>query len=113
MKKIISKIGWSSLAFLFPVFSLAAASVPTITAVGEGGTGDLAVKVVKIINYVLGIVGVIAFIVIVYGAFKIMTGGEEGVKEGKTIITYGIVGIVIAILAMSVANFLVGALSAT
>lgn len=105
MKKIFSSLKWSVLGLFLPALALAA-----LETVGGGSATDLSTKIVSIINYALGIVGFIAAMVIFYGAIKIMTGGEEGREEGKKSITYGIIGIVIASLAMAIVNFVIGGL---
>ena len=68
--------------------------------------------IANIINIVLGVLGVIAVVIIVYGGFKWMTaaGNEDQVSEAKKIITSGIIGLVIVLLALSIAQFVLNAL---
>ena len=60
-----------------------------------------------IINVVLSVIGIVAVIMIIYGGFKIATsaGAADKVKSGKDTIIYGIIGMVIALFAYAIVNF--------
>lgn len=61
----------------------------------------------KIINVVIGVLGVVAVAVVIYGGFLFLTAqGDPGkIKKGKDSITWGIIGLVIALLSWSIINF--------
>ena len=69
----------------------------------------IAAKVTKPINVLLYIVGVLAVVMIIYGGFTYMTSAGDAAKvnKGKTILIYSIVGLVIAILAYAIVNFVI------
>ena len=68
---------------------------------------DLISDVNKIINVVIGVLGVVAVAVVIYGGFLFLTAqGDPGkIKKGKDSITWGIIGLVIALLSWSIINF--------
>ena len=68
---------------------------------------DLISDTSKIINVVLGVLGVVAVAVVIYGGFLFLTAqGDPGkIKKGKDSITWGIIGLVIALLSWSIINF--------
>ena len=61
-----------------------------------------------IINVVLGVLGLLAVVVIIYGGFMYTTsaGDSSKVKKAKDTIMYGIIGLVIALMAYSIVNFI-------
>lgn len=76
--------------------------------VGEGGTNNTLWETVNtVINVILGVIGILAVIMIIYGGFKMVTsaGAADKVKSGKETILYGVVGLVIALLAFAIVNF--------
>lgn len=62
-----------------------------------------------ILNWIFGVIGIIAVIMVILGGFKLMTStGDPGrVKKGKDTILYGIIGLVIALLAFAIVNFVI------
>lgn len=60
-----------------------------------------------IINVVLGLVAMIAVVMIIYGGIQYTTSaGEAGkVKKAKDTIMYGVIGLVISLLAFAIVNF--------
>ncbi len=65
-----------------------------------GGTdtdqGDRIIQVIKnLINYVLGFLGLVALIMLLYGGWKIVTGGEDegATKSGMQILRNAAIGI--------------------
>ena len=60
-----------------------------------------------VINVITGIVGFIAVVVLIYGGvqYTLSTGDSAKVKRAKDTIMYGIIGLVIAILACAIVNF--------
>ena len=60
-----------------------------------------------IINVAIGVIGFVAVVVIILGGVQYTTSaGDAGkVKKAKDTIMYGIIGLVIALLAYSIVNF--------
>lgn len=73
---------------------------------------DLNNIVTIIINTVIFVIGMVAVVMIILGGISYATSqGDPGkVKKGKDTILYGIIGLVIAILAFAIVNFVLGAL---
>lgn len=76
---------------------------------GGGTPTDLNKMVQSVLNWVFGIIGIVAVIMIIMGGFNMMiSSGDPGkVKKGKDTILYGIIGLVIAILAFAIVNFVI------
>lgn len=68
---------------------------------------DLMVTATDIINVIVGVIGVIAVFVIVLGGifFVTSTGDAAKIKRAQHAIIYGVVGLIIAILAFAIVNF--------
>lgn len=78
-----------------------------------GNQPDDAKDIVKnIINTILGILGVVAVVVIILGGFYFLTsqGDAAKVTKGKNTLLYGVVGLVVALLAFAIVNFVLGSL---
>ena len=60
-----------------------------------------------IINVVLSVVGIIAVVMIILGGITFMTsqGDSAKVAKGKNTLIYGVVGLVVALLAFAIVNF--------
>lgn len=73
----------------------------------EKNTTDLMSTVSTIISVVLGIVGLVAVVVIILGGIGFVTSqGEAGkVAKAKNTILYGVIGLVISLLAFAIVNF--------
>ena len=58
-------------------------------------------------NIVLFIAGALAVIMIIYGSIRFMTahGDEKQVESARLIVTYSVIGLIIAILAYALVNF--------
>ena len=116
MKKIVTLI-------LTMVFAVASCGVPVMAvssvlcdqltseedkaAAGCGsqkGAGEVAQAV---INVVLGIVGVVAVVMMIYGGYVFLTstGDASRVKKGQDAIKYGLIGLIVAILAYAIVAF--------
>lgn len=69
----------------------------------------------KVVNIMLFLVGAIAVIMLIYGGIRYVTSGgaQDQVTAAKSTIMYAIVGIVVAILAYAVVNFVVNGLKTT
>ena len=77
------------------------------TCMKEGENGNLWNVIQTVINVILAVVGVIAVIMIIIGGIQYSTSsGDTGkVKKAKDTILYGIIGLVIALLAFAIVNF--------
>ena len=68
-----------------------------------------------IINWILGIVGFLAVVMIIVGGinYTLSAGDANNVKKAKDTILYGIIGLVIALLAAAIVNFVLGGVFGT
>ncbi|MBQ3352768.1 hypothetical protein IJG89_00220 [Candidatus Saccharibacteria bacterium] len=84
------------------------AALPEVKPVGDG-TDTLNANITAILNWVIGILGIVAVIVIIIGGVKYMTSsGDAGkVKSAKDTILYGIIGLIICVLAFAIVNFVI------
>ncbi len=82
--------------------SLAECNLPPATA-----NDNLIDKVMDAISVVLGVLGVAAVVVVILGGISFITsqGDSSKVTKAKNTILYGIVGLVIALLAFAIVNF--------
>ena len=106
MKKIALVL--SLVAIAAPLFAFAAA-VPQVTLSRE----SIIVLIQTITNWFAIIVGVLAVLFILYAAFLFITaaGNEDQVNKAKSILLYGVIGIVVAALAYGAASFVVSFLA--
>jgi hypothetical protein len=89
------------------------AQLGTVAADPDSCKGNDLNGIVKlIINAVIFIIGIIAVIMIILGGVTYATSqGDSGkVKKGKDTILYGIIGLVVALLAFAIVNFVLSAL---
>jgi hypothetical protein len=79
----------------------------------SGADAALTNKIGDIVNLLLYITGALAVIVLIYGGIRYVTstGDAKRVQQAKDTIVYAITGLVIAILAYAIVNFVVGSLS--
>lgn len=80
-----------------------------VDTVGTQDAGDFTNMVVNILNGVIGVLGLVCVVVIIIGGINYMTSsGDAGkVKKGKDTILYGLIGLVICILAFALVNFVI------
>ncbi len=83
---------------------------PDGTAVGNNVIQD---TVGNIISTVVGILGLACVIIIIIGGIQYMTSsGDSGkVKKAKDTILYGVIGMVICVLAFAITQFVIGAIN--
>ena len=64
---------------------------------------------VLVLTVIFALLGIVAVFVIIYAGFMLMTSsGDPGkVKKGKDTILYGVIGLVVALLAVVIVNFVV------
>ena len=76
---------------------------------GNDASGDNGLMgiVNTIINVALGVIGLIAVVMIILGGVQYTTssGDAAKVKKAKDTIMYGIIGLVVALLAFAIVNF--------
>ena len=87
------------------VSSARGAGVPTNLADGE----DSIIR--RIINILLYAIGVVSVVMLIFGGFRyVVSGGKkESVTDAKNTILYAIVGLLLAIFAYAIIQFVVGA----
>lgn len=68
---------------------------------------NLMTRVQTIINVVLGVLGIVTVAVIIIGGFNYITssGDPAKVAKAKNTILYGVIGLIIALLAYAIVNF--------
>lgn len=73
----------------------------------EGKETNLFKTIQTIINWVLAVLGIVAVVMVIIGGFTYMTSqGDPGkTKKAKDTILYGIIGLIIALLAFAIVNF--------
>jgi hypothetical protein len=93
------------------VFSGACSGATSSTVVCKSTTTDTSVSTVikNVINTLLYLLGAAAVIVIVIAGILYVTSGGEtaGVTRAKNMLLYAVVGLVIALLAYAIVNFVI------
>ena len=84
-------------------------TIPVNGNLNNGNGNDLNNAVVGIINGVVGVLGLVAVVIIIIGGVNYMTSsGDAGkVKKAKDTILYGVIGLVICVLAFAIVNFVI------
>jgi len=82
-------------------------------AAGCGQQKDAGAVASAVIEVALGFIGVVAVGVVIYGGFLfLMSSGDAGkVKRGQDAIKYGLIGLVVSILAYAIVKFVSMALA--
>jgi len=124
LKMIIANILLLPVLGLGIVLSVPTASVSASCAVSvQGGANcaksddqksNVGVVIKDITNVLLFIIGAVAVIMIILGGIRYTTsnGDASQVTSAKNTILYGVVGVVIALLAFAIVNFVVKAFTA-
>lgn len=73
----------------------------------EYANKELGSTFTNVVNVIIGIVGFLAVIMIIIGGISYTTsaGDAQKVKKAKDTIMYGIIGLIVAILAFAIVNF--------
>lgn len=81
----------------------------TAGVAGISSQTDLTVIIGRMVKIVIGFLGVIALIIILIGGFKWMTSGgdSEKIKSARQLMTNGIIGLVIIVLAYAIVSFVI------
>ena len=108
----IAGVGGAILSTEAPAY----ADNPASNAVNNGinstnlnGGNNLEDTITTVINVILYVVGILAVVMIIIGGIQYTTSGgdQAAVTKAKNTILYGIVGLVIAILAYAIVNFVI------
>ena len=80
---------------------------------GAADPSELPSRIIGVVNWIIGILGVVCVIVMIIGGIQYMTStGEPGkVKKAKDTILYGIIGLVVVILAAAIVNFVIASMT--
>lgn len=130
--KIVNKVKTMIIAMAIAVFGLAVVPVGAgvsaldcdnpadcagqgagnITGEGKGSQEEFVKTIKNIINWVTWIIGIVAVLVIIYGGFQYMisAGNKDKVTGAKNTILYGVIGLIIALVAGIIVNFVIGLL---
>jgi hypothetical protein len=81
------------------------------SSVNSGSSTDLASQLKIVVNVLLYILGAIAVIMIVIGGIRYTTSnGDAGsTKSAKDTVLYAVVGLIVAVMAYAIVNFVVTA----
>lgn len=73
------------------------------------GKDTLTTDIQNIINPIIGVLGIVAVVIIIIGGIGYMTSSGEAnkVKKAKDTILYGVIGLIICVLAYAIVNFVV------
>jgi phosphotransferase system glucose/maltose/N-acetylglucosamine-specific IIC component len=106
MLKLITKTTAPALAWVLAVPAMAQSIDPIDPATGFDKE-SLTTTLEDLAQWLLGIIGVIAVIMILYGAFLYITaaGNDESIAKAKSVIIYGLIGVLIAILSFAIVSF--------
>lgn len=81
----------------------------------NNGTGEeLKTSITSIITAIVAALGVVCVVVVIIGGVNYMlSSGDAGkVKKAKDTILYGVIGLIICVLAYAIVNFVIGNLLA-
>ncbi len=83
-------------------------------AQGDDQQTDLVANIKTITNTMLFVIGVVAVIMLIVGGFRyIFSGGSsQNTQAAKDTILYAVIGIVVALLAYAIVNFVLGQFAA-
>lgn len=72
------------------------------------GDTNLKTSLIAMLNYFLGFVGIVLIGIIVYAGFIIIVsqGDDEKLTEGRKMIIYALIGVVIIFLSFTIVNFI-------
>lgn len=86
------------------------ADLPSVQPVGDDQSGDTLVSsITNILNAVIGILGLVCVVVMIIGGVNYMTssGDAAKVKKAKDTILYGLIGLIVCVLAFALVNFVI------
>lgn len=79
----------------------------------KAGEATLQVQIQQIVNVLLFVLGAIAVIAIIIGGIRYATsnGDSSQITSAKNTVLYAIIGLIVAILAYAIVNFVIGQFS--
>jgi len=82
---------------------------------GTGSGSDLITNIRVITNTLIMVVGIASVVMLIIGGFRyvLSQGNEKAVTGAKDNIVYAIIGLIVALIAFAVVNFVLGQFSAT
>ncbi|MDP4007642.1 MAG: hypothetical protein Q8P68_00440 [Candidatus Peregrinibacteria bacterium] len=82
------------------------------TRIGDATGGDFRMLLLQFLNFFLGFLGLLAVLLVIYGGFLYMTAaGDDGKTEnGKKVILYAVIGIIIILISFALVNTLINGL---
>jgi hypothetical protein len=82
-----------------------------VDAIGGGGQPTLESNLETIVNILLFVLGAIAVIMIVIGGIRYATsnGDSSSITSAKNTILYSVIGLIVAIMAYAIVNFVITA----
>jgi len=115
IKKSIGAAAFGSTMIATRVFAQTEAIGDPVKNIQNGANvGDTSLEsyISTIINVLLGLIGVVAVIMLIYGGFRyvLSAGNEKATGAAKDTILFAIIGIVVAVLAFAIVNFVIGSL---
>lgn len=125
MKATIKKLLASALMIPMIAFGVSAAVAPTATfasAVTDGinatsanqaQPASLSTIIKYVVNVLLYVIGAISVIMLIIGGIRYATsaGNSSSVTAAKNTIMYALIGLVVAVLAYAIVNFVLGAVT--
>ena len=105
-------------AALVPSAAVYADDISGEISKGVSGTGltddtDLKDIVKKVVNTILYVVGILSVVMMIFGGIQYTTsaGDQAKVTKAKNTILYGLVGLVVSLLAVAIVNFVINAVT--
>ena len=82
----------------------------TLMDVEDSGEDTLITNVKTILSAIIGILGFVCVVVMIIGGVNYMTSsGDTGkVKKAKDTILYGLIGLIVCVLAFAIVQFVIG-----
>lgn len=120
---LVPMLGFAVVAGVPAADANAVACDPNNPSVGSGAQcaksddqkSNVNVVIKDITNVLLFIIGAVAVIMIIIGGIRYTTsnGDSSQVTAAKNTILYGVIGVIIALLAFAIVNFVIGAFTTT
>jgi hypothetical protein len=102
-----------ALGTFLPFSASAIKILPDCAETGNCGLSDILATLLNLVEFGLGIAGAVALLYFMYGGFKIIlaAGDANKVKDGKTVITHAVIGIIIIFTSGVIVRFATSALT--
>lgn len=107
----VSALAYSVVSFALPASALDLFGFQQYRGTGQPSNlfGGQNAVVPQIINLMLFIVGVLSVVMLIYGGIRyVLSSGDPGrVKDAKNTVLYAIIGLVVAIFAYAIINWII------